>query len=412
MQQLLVVITSIALFGFVVKPVLFVNLYFFVRPLLQPFGNEGLLLLGFPINWPVTAATIFASVFYIIFSKRFSLTPLNSWPLILLVLASMASIMTSVDPSLSMGQTLKFINAYVMSILVANAIKHYSDVLKIYKGIVWSSAIPILYGFYQFVTNTGVRGIGGEMNRPTSVFGFSNMYGIFLVFIILSSVFLILEARRSKKYKAYPYIIILVLSVVSSIIALNRGTWIALGIAFIAAYPFYKKYLSMKWHIIAFVILTIAASGMIIKRFEELQEDRPGADTFEERISMWNAVLGSWDDVPLIGYGAGTAPIVMSNKFQINNVPHNDYIRIFLELGMIGLALYAFFLIKAYTLLMRVPRNKYTWHADYVTFVLLTYWIIISFVQNIYHNVVVFPLLLVMLQLWNGFRKMQRQGRH
>lgn len=398
MPQSIVTGFAVILFLLLVKPIALVNVYFFGRPLVQVFGVENLTLLSLPINWPF-AAIVVLSVFPLgLFRKNFRYFPQNTVAIYLLVVLSVLSAAFSIDLSASVAQTVKYLNALALVLLVSNAVTTRKDIVRIYQGLAISSIIPMGYGYYQLVTNTGVPGgLIGETSRIMSFFGFPNMYGIFLSLIIFAISILYLDSNNRGLKILYG--IVLTSAVASSIAALNRGSWIAIVSGLMFAFPFYRKHISVKWVVIIVSVLALVAAGVMVERFMELQEDRMGADTFGARIAMWSLIANNFSETPVLGYGTGAAQLVMNNLFDMDTIPHNDYLRLLLEVGLFGPLVYLLLLVKEVLWNLRVRRHDAAWHVNYFTLAMIVYMIIISSVQNVVHNVVVFPMFLVCCHL-------------
>jgi O-antigen ligase len=59
------------------------------------------------------------------------------------------------------------------------------------------------------------------------------------------------------------------------------------------------------------------------------------------RLFVWHAILDEWQKHPLTGIGPGmTAKVVERQSAATRAAPHNDYIGIFSELSVPGIALY------------------------------------------------------------------------
>jgi O-antigen ligase len=79
----------------------------------------------------------------------------------------------------------------------------------------------------------------------------------------------------------------------------------------------------------------------------------------EGRTRVWTVLWSEAQDEPLIGRGAGAASarsVLLDPAFD---QPHNDYLRIFYDFGVIGLGLLAWFLIRSVRLL-RYARIRFS----------------------------------------------------
>ena len=392
MPQIVVIAMSAILLGLIFNPILFINAYFIFRPLVDPFAHDDLKLLSLPINWPFTAVMLVGIMFYLLTRKGFKIAPYNTVPLYAITFLSLLSLAFSINLFLTLNQLIKFISAISIVLLVANTSTSKKNIINIYKGIVFSSLIPMLYGYYQYFTRQGHVVLGEHTDRVTSFFGFANLYGIYLALIMFCTLIIYVEEDRRKWKRIYG--IILLSLIVSTILALNRGTWISITLGLILAAPFYKKHLNIKYFIYVFAIIGIAAAGIMIKRFLELEDHRMGANTFNDRLNMWHLIFQSLPNIPFLGYGAGTARQVMEELFNISLVPHNDYLKLLLEIGYLGPLLYVIFLFKELYSNVGTRHLSSAWHVNYFTLAMIIYWIVISFAQNIYHDVVMFPIFL------------------
>jgi exopolysaccharide production protein ExoQ len=126
------------------------------------------------------------------------------------------------------------------------------------------------------------------------------------------------------------------LVMLSSLLAVNKGatrlvasTWVAISaVVFIAgvALPF------------------VAAGGSVdISLTSALGRD----ETFTGRTAIWGRVLPFFEQDPILGHGFGGfwTPAIRQRAFGVNEA-HNGYLALCLELGIVGLALTATFLLS------------------------------------------------------------------
>jgi O-antigen ligase len=70
------------------------------------------------------------------------------------------------------------------------------------------------------------------------------------------------------------------------------------------------------------------------------------------RANMWAAVTESAERSPVIGQGLGTSQLAISDAFELGH-PHNDYLRLWHDLGVIGLLLFVVSLTRWLGILIR-----------------------------------------------------------
>jgi O-antigen ligase len=287
-----------------------------------------------------------------------------------------------------------------MYLLTYNAISTDRHVKTALWGVVVSTIIPMIYGYYQFFTKTGsIYMTGKGATRLGSFFFQPNAYGEFICIALCASIMLLLLKVKTKKSLVLLICIIISL-LISLLLSMHRGSWIALVIAFLVAYlPFYRK-IKLRWYLFPGLLLAISGSGIIIERFVQLQQINPWGhsyNTLAGRVEYWIKILSLVPDNFLIGYGIGTSQLVMNKRFGINNIPHNDYIRLLFEVGAPGLILYIIFLAREWWHNLLGARSLQNWQIYYPMMICSTYWIILATVQNMIFSVSIFPYFLMFL---------------
>jgi O-antigen ligase len=248
--------------------------------------------------------------------------------------------------------------------------------------------------------------------------GLANAYGIYLALSLIAVITLLLQPRwRVSKYFLGSVVTSIV---VSSVLALNRGTWIALSAGVAVASMFYIRKIKIRW--IVFCVLAVATifSGIIVDRFRQMEnKGYYEMNTLERRISYWKATLKYIPEHPVIGWGIGTTQEVMSaGDPDAANVTHNDYLRLLLETGFLGVTAYLFFLGRLAWQVLRSLRYEYLWRVNYPMLIGITYFTVISIPQNIYDHMVNLPVFLSLVAIYYrlvGFersriRAAERQG--
>ena len=94
----------------------------------------------------------------------------------------------------------------------------------------------------------------------------------------------------------------------------------------------------------AIAFYTITSFGPMAARFAQGDVQSVGgglAINVEGRSSLWDLTWHSYLESPFVGKGAGSAEQVIGASLGEINHPHNDYLRILHDFGLIGLALFA-----------------------------------------------------------------------
>lgn len=193
---------------------------------------------------------------------------------------------------------------------------------------------------------------GGPMGEP-------NQYAVFLVLFLPAGIALVLTEQRARRKLA-------MLGVAASVIALvmtgSRGGIVGVVVGAALGIVFLWKFISAKVVVSWFgglFLLAVAAVGILyMAGWGDLLYERFVLSTVggsyhvsSGRTYIWGTALGKMFDQPLTlitGYGWATYSIFP--EFRLST--HNTYLKIFFELGVIGLLL----VLLAYASILRFAR--------------------------------------------------------
>ena len=408
--KLVTAFSGIGLFLLISKPLFFAQFYLFSRTILQYFAFDQTRLGNFFPLTGIPALIMFGYSCIIIFLhhdykfvRRFYLI---LWIFIYYIVFTS---FRSINLTASINNIFKITCSFGFFILVHNVIRSLHDAKKILSGILVTSIIPMAFGYYQFFFGIGGKGIEGMTNRMIGTLGFANAYGIFLSFVFVACLMILLN----KQWKFQRWVIIPTFSsvIVSIMLSLNRGTWIALGLAILSASAMYFRNINKKWFIVSAIVLSFTFSGIVIKRFEQLSEKRqymPG-NTLQQRVNYWKQIYPLILQKPVFGYGIGTSTYVTMNQYKLDAIAHNDYLRLGIETGFVGLFLYLGFFTNELFRYLKSVRKKYNWYINYPMLIGIIYFLIISVAQNIYDHIVNLSLFLGLLALAHRWNELSNQ---
>lgn len=222
----------------------------------------------------------------------------------------------------------------------------------IYFLIIWSLVIA-LNGIVQNFLGFGLirlRTINtlDVLSRISSSFRQSNNFGAYLVVIIpifLSSIFSKKINLRSRLYFSLGLAPLFFCLIKTS----SRGAWLALSAAVLILGLLKSKRLFIAL-IIMFIILLFFLPQQIKMRTFNLLNFQEG--TKWERLKLWNGALMMIKEHPLIGFGVNTYtrnfPAYKPTDYWGIIYPHNSYLHMATEIGLIGLGLYLTFIILVF----------------------------------------------------------------
>lgn len=371
--------------NFIVNKILFnerlILLFIFLRPTLDMGRDLNLIKIGsYYLNLTSATSIIFLIWSALMFLKYFKFiirTPLFVHFLLLQILM-LSGLWFGLFPADSLAESIKFINIssfFLLSYVFVT--KHKLTSKTLLKTILASAVLPVIFALTQLIFGLGIdtSGIHGR------IFGTLAHPNVF-AFFVLSLIFLHTEYstttptefwQKNKGLKIAVYFLLLVLL----IFTYTRITLIGLGvfIFILGLYKYKKLLLGCVTAILLFYLIFPPFDKWTIKTFNysfteigvvgRLVNRNEDADSINWRLSVLRETVPLIYRRPLFGYGYGTFPKVwvenrsLAHQWDDGNQAHNDYLRIALELGLVGFFVYASLLLHLlYLAAWPILKNK------------------------------------------------------
>ncbi len=272
-----------------------------------------------------------------------------------------------------------------------------------------SSAIPIVYGFYQWITGTG-NDVTEGYNRVNSSFFHPAHFSMYLTFLFCLAYAEFLDPRKPNKALRLIYILLLAALEISTY---TRISWLAMGVCFLYLSWVYGKrsYIAAAAVVGGFVLL--AAGGGIVERFTSVG-DVLGSDNIYDlnssvgwRLYFWDEIMRRFWDRPWFGFGAGSSVMLGVEIFGVEAAPHNGYLRVLYETGIIGMASFlwvlAVMLWQGFRLIRKRLDNRLTFISHVYVTMTLTY-ALLNLTDNIleYYEVAIYQWAILSLVEYNN----------
>jgi len=245
--------------------------------------------------------------------------------------------------------------------------------------------------------------------------GFSSQRNLLCSFLYLTLVFNVLGViySKSKKWRL-AYLLPISIQIFVLLMFQVRAIYVALfvsGVCFLVGFQFITKYFNLK-RIAIFLGIVIVLTGGLLTRLMLVDDDFKvylqkiniaeyrQSKTGKERIMMWGRTAQLVRERAWTGVGAGNWAAFYPNedikvrveygKFTFFQRPHNDFLWVFSEIGVLGglayLALFVFILIPAF-LFIRKNENPDTSLKILVLFIgLLGYIVIFQLSKRTYRT--------------------------
>lgn len=272
-----------------------------------------------------------------------------------------------------------------------------------------SSAIPIVYGFYQWITGTG-NDVTEGYNRVNSSFFHPAHFSMYLTFLFCLAYAEFLDPRTKNKAVRLVYILLLAALEVSTY---TRISWLAMGVCFLYLSWVYGKrsYIAAGAVVGGFVLL--AAGGGIIERFTSVG-DVLGSDNVYDlnssvgwRLYFWDEILRRFWERPWFGFGAGSSVMLGVEIFGVEAAPHNGYLRVLYETGIVGTLAFVWvlgvMLWQGFRLIRKNLDNRLTFISHVYVTMTVTY-ALLNLTDNIleYYEVAIYQWAILSLVEYNN----------
>jgi putative inorganic carbon (HCO3(-)) transporter len=261
------------------------------------------------------------------------------------------------------------------------------------QSIALSAIIPITLGTVQLLSGTGITTFD-VAHRIYGTFAHPNVFAFYLCTIVLVLAILYRQLPAHQR----PYTIIASVGILTLILfTYTRAAWAAvlIGILIFGLLQHTKKTLQWCLYGLVFIALLIpfdyylrSTSGRSLQEIQLVSRMVSLSDSNESaswRLSVLKESLPIAYERPLLGYGYGTFPFVwdikkdISHRYDDSSEAHNDYLRILIELGIIGLLCFVLLLYRTainYKSIQRPtnllsPQDRYIHHIRVVA--ILTY---------------------------------------
>ena len=329
----------------------FIFLIILLRPTLDLWVNKSL----FPGNSYAMlniAAAISLLIFfaYLLFLLKKSLShsigkikrPPLSYPLQSFILYSITvSLLVSSNKLLVIADFFRLVTILLFYLLCYRFVDTEKKAKKFTQVFLYSSIIPISVGFIQFLYGSNI--FLNIFNRISGTFVNPVQFGHFLSLI---SIFAIVFWLNNKKKNSI-YFFFAGLAILCLLLTYTRGAWLGF-FAGIGSLVILTKSIGRK----LFLILIISSVSLLVLLFlpninelliSSINFTNTEISSVATRLLIWHKGFGLFLENPLFGIG-------LKQSFYILNVePHNDYLRVLIELGIIGLIqflLISYFMIR------------------------------------------------------------------
>lgn len=259
--------------------------------------------------------------------------------LVMLPLIGIVGVIRSDNPLYMLQEWVPMLAAPVTYALAAGLFKTSSGIFRVPKVIAASFLLPAVMGYSQLLMGTGVFAQEGIV-RIYGTFALPNPFGLYLV--LMTAVFLPLAFFRSRMGVISRMIVLAVGPLLLATYA--RFAWVGSVIVFVCIGIMRHRILLLVIPLIGLIALSPAV---------QMRLENPFGGSFADRVSIWRGIyqeglaeatrdgtMASSIVSILGGLGPGAAALLAARFRRGITLAHNDYIRILIDHGVVGLLFY------------------------------------------------------------------------
>ena len=313
------------------------------------------------------------------------------WPFLIVFFWGSATFFYSISPKDSFQELIRIFDLLVLSALAFASVKNIFHFKKLLLAIFISSIIPVAAGIYQLIFHIGFQDELVSIPRIYGTFSHPNVLSLYIFSVIVLAVLYYFTFAKSKESRFLVSIFIFG-NIAMLYFTYTRIAWVAL-IVFLGIL-FFTRFKKMLIPLIFIpLVLFVFSEGFRDRIDETLNPPIDSSITWRKILWKDTAKKTIGDGRTLLGYGMNTFPVVSENLRGIqfgSNDPHNDFVKFFVEGGLIGLAIFIIYLGTVIAIIWRrkqlFPKDSKTAFIYEIILILNLALIVSSLTDNIFKN--------------------------
>ncbi|HEU5267313.1 MAG TPA: O-antigen ligase family protein, partial [Jatrophihabitans sp.] len=250
------------------------------------------------------------------------------------IAACLLSVVGAVNRVAALTETARIVAAVLMFVVLIRLLTSLAAVYRCLIACAIGYLAPVLLELLQ-VTGRGGDFRAGGYSRVVGTFAHPNTFGFFLSMFVLMAIALFRHCPRRVQWLLAGATL-----VCGGLLVLTyaRGPWIAfvLGLIVIGALQSRQIFI---W-LVGAIVLVLTAVPSVLQRVSNVTSGASAnggtSNSLAWRLQYWQQVFGLSHDNPVTGIGLkGTKYLTDQNK-----APHNDFLRAYVETGVLGLLAY------------------------------------------------------------------------
>ena len=261
-------------------------------------------------------------------------------PLAIFTIIGAFSTIAATNPGPGIVDTFKLATVVLIVLVLNELLRDEHTFRLILYAVFLSAAIPVAVGALQFLAGSGLHYSGG-FARVHGTFNHPNPYAIYLTTLLIMGAAIFRYVRDRVRV---PLALLLLACGVMLVLTYTRSAWIATVAGLLVVGGLQGKKAIMIVGLAAVAVALFVPS--VAARFSDLDETSTATgqagNSLVWRFEYWQQAI-DLNHNPLLGIGLSAVRIEGSEE----KAPHNDFIRVYVETGVLGLAAYLWFLARS-----------------------------------------------------------------
>ena len=262
-------------------------------------------------------------------------------PMALFLAVSFVGIAVAPDKAVSMQDWIRMLGSFAMYVLIVDLIETREQQRWLIRILLASTLAPLALGMWQYAMNTGNTDTPGLV-RIYGTFTHPSPYSFYLVQMApLAAVFFV---HTRSKFARLGLAVIIPAMIFCIFAAQTRGAWVGL-VASVAVFSIARA----RWTLLFIPLIAGAMYFGVSSVRARVSEATDTTGSVLWRQQQWENALGVASTPQLATVGAGLGAV----EAQLGQPTHNEYLRLLVETGALGLAI----VLTLYARLWRLARD-------------------------------------------------------
>lgn len=282
----------------------------------------------------------------------------HTFPLGIVFFWGIASLFVTISPSDTLRELLRIFDIIALSAFAYASVRDIRDYRLLVGSVLLSSVIPVLTGIYQFINGIGVSDDAVSVPRIFGTFSHPNIFGLYL-FIVTATVALAIVIQKHRRLLPTLGLLLAGITLAATlVITYARVAWISL-----ALFLFLITVIRFRVLILPIIFIPLLLYIFLLpfqERVDSMFQSNPGSSIAWRQLLWTSTVQDTLSNGTILsGSGMSTFPIIAEQLHEPtigHPDAHNDFVKFFVEGGVLGLFVYL-----VYLALLIWPLALQTW---------------------------------------------------